>query len=44
MSVLRDIDSEHGAEAIAIFPYEDLRGTGLNLPVRVDVEVSSFQF
>ena len=44
MRFLRDIASKQGTDSIVIFPSEDLRITGLNLPIRLVVEVKSIQF
>ena len=44
MSILSEIDSKHGTDTMSLLLYEDLRSTGLNLPVRLSVKVKSFQF
>ena len=44
MIVLNDIASKHGTDATSILPHEDLRITGLNLPIHIAVEFKSLQF
>ena len=44
MSALRDISSNHGTDAIALLPHEDLRSTGLNIHILLTVEVKLLQF
>ena len=44
MSVLSVIASKYGTCTIDLFPYEDFRSKGLNLPIRLAVNVKSFQF
>ena len=44
MSILSDLASKHALDAIALLLHECLRRKGLNLPIRLAMEVKSIKF